>query len=262
MLSTNRFLLFFSFFNTFHFIQSQAGKLARFCDLQFNSKQSMGYELGTQLQVCCGVTSFSIWNFKNAREFTIGDEILHQRFHSNDSEMWSELNLSKCTDRNEATIGFVEPLPGVNCSYMKGQTVNLQQKSVEMPSWYTICYHKNDCSSCRVDVLCANDLSAACSDISLIGSATTSTNSTIKYWYTVGKKYPFVDESVVAVTVIRQRTMEEVKSETKAVKVGVKEHILFKDLLSSEWYIVRRMESIRFVSKNLTERQIPLHVHI
>ncbi|CAJ0573455.1 unnamed protein product, partial [Mesorhabditis spiculigera] len=177
----------------------------------------MGYELGTQLQVCCGVALFSMWPIGTS--FKITGDPLRQNFNNNETEMWSELQLSQCSDRAEATIGFVEPLPGVNCTYLRGQTVNLQQKAIEMPAWYVICYKKKECSSCRVDVICANDLSAACSNISLIGSATTSTNSSLKYWYTVGPKYPFAASSSVRVSVIRQRSMEVIRSETRKARL-------------------------------------------
>ncbi|EYB89809.1 hypothetical protein Y032_0227g2805 [Ancylostoma ceylanicum] len=65
--------------------------LSESCELFWSSRQSLGYEQGIQLQVCCNVTSVKIWAFQKPSTFKISRVVYEADFPRVADDMYSEL---------------------------------------------------------------------------------------------------------------------------------------------------------------------------
>lgn len=213
------------------------------CPLEFDSKQSYGYEQGFQLQVCCNVSSVKIHGFSDAHQVKISNQVAFQgTFEKNEDDIWSHLQLSKCSDKARITVGYVESKKeNVTCQYLVGQTLNLLPNALPIPNWYVMCYERtNGCQACRLDILCDSEFSETCAEMSLMGSSPSATNSSIWYWVQVGERYPFEKISHIELTVRVQRTGELVKVQKLPAMTGKKQRIELKDLSPKMVYNVER----------------------
>ncbi|VDL66996.1 unnamed protein product [Nippostrongylus brasiliensis] len=77
------------------------------------------------MQVCCNVSSVKIWGFESPTNFKVSRLVYESNFPRIEDDLYSELQLSMCSDRPEPTIGWVGAKPGVTCSYSTGQTLNI-----------------------------------------------------------------------------------------------------------------------------------------
>uniref|UniRef100_A0A7I5E7Z2 Ig-like domain-containing protein n=1 Tax=Haemonchus contortus TaxID=6289 RepID=A0A7I5E7Z2_HAECO len=225
------------------------------CDLFWSSRQSLGYEQGIQLQVCCNVSSVKIWAFKSAANFQISRLVFESDFPQIEDDPYSELQLSMCSDRSEPTIGWVGAKPGVNCTYSTGQTLNIPHGAIPIPDWYVICYTLSDgCQICRLDILCENDLTEACADLFILGSSPRASNSTIDYWIKAGDNFPFPNSSQVELTTSVQRNSIPVDVRKLSIAAGEKKRLTVSGLKANEVYDIRRCVEIR-LSPALTQNQ-------
>ncbi|CAD6195331.1 unnamed protein product [Caenorhabditis auriculariae] len=226
-------------------IAAQAFGTARLssCPLFWDSRQNLGYDQGVQLQVCCNVTRTRIWGFSSPESFALSSSpVFEQSVPVSTQDIWSELQLSICSDRSKPSIGWVEGKPpGVTCQYRVGQTLNVPPNLLPLPNWYVLCYEQQgDCMACRLDAVCDNDLSEECAEIYLLGSSPSATNNSIRYWIAVGSKFPFEKNSHVELTVRVQRTGVLVKTEKLVPFAGKKQTLELTGLSPNEVYNVER----------------------
>lgn len=228
-------------------------QLAGACDLFWSSRQSLGYEQGIQLQVCCNVSSVKIWAFESAQTFQVSRLVFESDFPQVEDDLYSELQLSMCSDRPEPTIGWVGAKPGVKCTYSTGQTLNIPHGALPIPDWYVICYKLRDgCQTCRLDILCENDLTAACADKFILGSSPRASNDSIDYWIKAGDNYPFPTSSHVELSTTVQRSSATVDVQIVSISAGEKKRLVVDGLNPNEVYDIRRCVEIRLPS-SLTE---------
>ncbi|KAK6737630.1 hypothetical protein RB195_020002 [Necator americanus] len=201
------------------------------------------------LQVCCNVTSVKIWGIQKPSNFKISRVVYEAEFPKVADDMYSELQLSLCSDRPEPTIGWVGAKPGVQCTYSTGQTLNIPHGAFAIPDWYVICYSMNDgCQTCRLDILCENDLTAACADRYILGSSPRASNESIDYWVKAGVDFPFENSSHIELTTTVQRTHEVVDVQIIPATAGVKKRLTISGLEPNEIYDIRRCIDIQLPS--------------
>ncbi|EYB89812.1 hypothetical protein Y032_0227g2805 [Ancylostoma ceylanicum] len=230
--------------------------LSESCELFWSSRQSLGYEQGIQLQVCCNVTSVKIWAFQKPSTFKISRVVYEADFPRVADDMYSELQLSLCSDRPEPTIGWVGAKPGVECTYSTGQTLNIPHGAFPIPNWYVICYQMNDdCQTCRLDILCENDLTAACADQYILGSSPRASNQSIDYWVKAGVDFPFENSSHIELTTSVQRTHEVVDVQILPASAGEKKRLRVKGLEPNEIYDIRRCVDIQLPSSLMMDKR-------
>ncbi|CAJ0606961.1 unnamed protein product [Cylicocyclus nassatus] len=226
------------------------------CELFWSSRQSLGYEQGIQLQVCCNVTSVKIWGFHDPSNFKISRVVFESDFPQVADDMYSELQLSLCSDRPEPTIGWVGAKPGVHCTYSTGQTLNIPHGAVTIPNWYVICYKMtNGCQTCRLDILCENDLTAACADRYILGSSPRASNDSIDYWVKAGVEFPFENSSHIELTTSVQRTHRVVDVQNVPATAGTKQRLVVNNLEPNEVYDIKRCVVTHLPSSLTTDRR-------
>ncbi|KAE9414750.1 hypothetical protein Angca_001013 [Angiostrongylus cantonensis] len=211
------------------------------CELFWSSQQSLGYQQGIQLQVCCNASRVKVWSFGSVKNFSVSRLVYQSVFPRNEDDLHSELQLSMCSDRSEPIIGRVDEKPGVQCTYSNGQFLNIPHGALSIPNWYLICYEVSDgCQMCRILILCNSALTVACSDMYIVGSSPIASNSNIYYWFQTGKRFPFENSSKVELTTRLQRNGELVDRKIIPVSAGEKETLTISGLVANELYDVRR----------------------
>ncbi|KJH51300.1 hypothetical protein DICVIV_02503 [Dictyocaulus viviparus] len=190
-----------------------------------------------KLQVCCNVSRVKIWNFNSVSNFNVSRIVYESDFSFNEDDLYLNLQLSICTDRLERTIGWIEPKPGVKCTYSTLQTLNIPHGALTIPNWYVICFVLNkNCQICRIDILCESDLTHACANRHVLGSSPKATNSSIHYWFEAGDKFPFENSSYIELKVMKQNDDQIVVHD----EAGEKKTLTLSGLDSNEVYGIRR----------------------
>ncbi|WKX97274.1 hypothetical protein Q1695_013159 [Nippostrongylus brasiliensis] len=226
------------------------------CELFWSSRQSLGYEQGIQLQVCCNVSSVKIWGFESPTNFKVSRLVYESNFPRIEDDLYSELQLSMCSDRPEPTIGWVGAKPGVTCSYSTGQTLNIPHGALPIPDWYVICYTMHDgCQTCRLDILCENDLTAACADRFILGSSPRASNASIDYWIKAGEHFPFPMSSHIKLTTAVQRSSTVMDTQLISITAGEKKRLVIEGLEPNEVYDIRRCLEVRLPPSLTNDRR-------
>uniref|UniRef100_A0A914WUR4 Uncharacterized protein n=1 Tax=Plectus sambesii TaxID=2011161 RepID=A0A914WUR4_9BILA len=207
--------------------------------LLWNKKLNMGYGEGLQLQVCCNVTEVSIHQLDSKKPWSISGSPLRRQLTNEEQNVWSELQLSVCNDTAEPSLGFVQPRRGVTCTYPQGQVISVSPDMFEMNQWYVICYKTaDDCSYCHFEVLCDNEFSMACGSAWMQSSASVVTNDSMVLWVRVGDELPFVQNSILKITVIDQSTKRVVSKYTKNPQSNRTIDITINELVPGNYYKV------------------------
>ncbi|ETN70828.1 hypothetical protein NECAME_14520 [Necator americanus] len=99
-----------------------------------------------------------------------------------------------------------------------------------------------------LDILCENDLTAACADRYILGSSPRASNESIDYWVKAGVDFPFENSSHIELTTTVQRTHEVVDVQIIPATAGVKKRLTISGLEPNEIYDIRRCIDIQLPS--------------
>ncbi|KAK6051835.1 hypothetical protein COOONC_10660 [Cooperia oncophora] len=100
----------------------------------------------------------------------------------------------------------------------------------------------NGCQTCRLDILCENDLTEACADQFILGSSPRASNNSIDYWIKAGDSFPFPTQSQIELTTSVQRTSVPVDVRVLSIAAGEKKRLTVSGLDPNE---VLRYPSMR-----------------
>ena len=206
-----------------------------------------GFGSGFQLRVCCNVTSVQLRQVDPTRRWTLVDDrstITHRfvdREYANSNDDFEYRQLSICSDKSEPTIGYVQSHSSiVNCTYPQLQlfTVRSHTQLITFNQWYIVCYKTIDrCEYCHFEVICDNEYSDACSDVSMRSSVTTITNTSMNVSIRIGRLMQFVDSSELRITITDNH--DDDRRLVIAPQSNATMHVNIDQLRSSHAYTIR-----------------------
>ncbi|VDM28830.1 unnamed protein product, partial [Toxocara canis] len=207
------------------------------------------------LQVCCNVSSVKLWPVDvNSGRWTRGTLAYEKTFNNEAEDIWSELQVSVCDDKSEPTLGYAEAREGIKCTHYNGQTLTILSESIEMNRWYLVCYTKSTgCSQCHLEAMCDNDFTNECAEMWMLNSVSAITNESMTMWLKIGKRYPFIDQTSVEITVKDQARGKRILKYERLPELNKQIEVELRGVQPNGWYLVEACLRIK-PPKTFTEK--------